>query len=53
MSGSVIAGLYLVVDINRDRARHSGNIAADHEHDSELAQCVCEAESEAGHESCF
>ena len=36
----------LVVDRDRDRARDAGQVAADHEHDAELAEGVREAQDE-------
>ena len=51
MGSKVVTGLDLIVDINRNGSRHAWNIAANHEHDSELAQRVRKAESKSGDES--
>src|SRR6266446_5651427 len=40
----IICCLHLIVNINRDGARHARDIAAHHEYNSELAQRVREAE---------
>src|SRR5439155_27348479 len=47
IGGSVIACLHLVVDVDRDGTRHAWNVAAYHQDDAELAECVCEAESKS------
>ena len=36
---------------DRDGARHAGQIAADHQHDAELAERVREAQDRSGHDA--
>ena len=44
VGGGVLKALHLVVNGNRDRARDAGQVAADHQHDAELAKRVREAQ---------
>src|SRR5439155_20564725 len=46
----IILPLDLIVDIDRERACHPWNVAADHEHDAKLAHCMGEAQHKPCHE---
>lgn len=47
----VLQRLHVIVDIDRDRTRHSRQITSDHEYDAKLAHSVGEAEHQGCHDT--